>query len=105
MRQTGIISAFCHELRIISLERLQSCPEQFFGHVGIARQVGMGKSVAAWRRTVANLAQVALMVLKRIADVIQAKRMGKLRIHHRYHMACRTETPGLDFVFPSQRIR
>ena len=41
----------------------------------------------------------------RIANVIQAKRMEKLRIHHRYHMDCRSETSGLDFVFPRQHVR
>ena len=77
------------------LQMLQRRPEQPPGQFRIARAVGVGKTVAARCLRPANGRQPAGDETQAIAHIVQAQRMGQLRVKQRHHMTPRREDPDL----------
>lgn len=91
VRQAGVVPAAAHELGMVPGKCLACLPEELLRHGGRPGLAGVGQAVAAWRRAVACLAQVACMVGQAVADVVQAQRMGEMRIDQRHHMTVGAE--------------
>jgi hypothetical protein len=77
------------------LELVEHRPEQGFGHLGIMFPVGVRKGVFARRRRAADRRQRPRMQSQRIANVVEAQRVGELRIYQAEHMTPRIEGPAL----------
>jgi len=92
------------ELRLERLQMGQHRPEEPLGHRRVAVFVRVREAVAAGRGGAANPGQPAGMVMRGVADVVQADCVGQLRVEHGHHMAPRAERArlGLDAGFPRQ---
>jgi len=73
------------------LQMAEHRPENLLRQVGVSFLVGMGKIIAAWWYCCTKRHQQTAVQTQRVADVVEANGMGKLRINQADQMAPRTE--------------
>jgi hypothetical protein len=76
------------------LQMAKNFPEKLLHHVAVAMLVRVRKRVASGRYSAPDRSQLASVMAKRIAHIVESDRMGKLREKKAHHVAPRGEGPS-----------
>lgn len=82
--------------RCEGVEMIEGLPKQPLGQGGIARAVGMGKGVARRGPGPADGLKLPGDEAQRVAHIVEAQRVGQLRVNQRDQMTPRRERAGLE---------